>query len=272
MRGRTSASSRRALLAALAGLLVVCTCQPTAAQTPADQPVLNVLTSGGFAAALKQLAPRFEKTAHVRIEISYGASMGATRDAIPARLERGQPADVVILVREALNELVDKGVVSANSRTDLAQSRIAMAVKAGAAAPDISTMEAFRKTLLAAKSVAWSDSSSGVFLQNVLFPRMGLDGLMKRKGRMIPGEPVGRAVARGEAEIGFQQLSELKPIAGVTVVGLIPAAAQKTTVFSAAVVARSGHPDLARALIAYLASPEAAQVIQNTGMEKVEAP
>jgi len=271
MIGRTAASLRRRVLASLAGLLVACATSHAVAEVPTDQPVLHVLTSGGFAAALKQLAPAFEKTAHVRLEISYGASMGSTIDAIPSRLDRGEPADVVILAREALDKLIENGRVGAGSRADLAQSRIAMAVKVGTTLPDISSMEAFRQTLLAARSVAWSDSASGAFLQNVLFPRMGLDEAMKAKGRMVAGTPVGQVVSRGQAEIGFQQMSELKPIAGITVVGAIPPAAQKLTVFSAGIVARSVQPEAARALIAYLASPQAAQAIKDSGMEKVEA-
>jgi molybdate transport system substrate-binding protein len=141
-----------------------------------------------------------------------------------------------------------------------------MAVKAGAPIPDIRSMDALRRTLLAAKSVAWSDSASGVYLQGVLFPRMGLSAAMQAKGRMIPAAPVGEAVAKGQAEVGFQQLSELRPIAGISIVGLLPREAQKITMFSAGAVARSSRPEQARKLIRFLSSARASNVIGATGL------
>ncbi len=178
---------------------------------------------------------------------------------------------MVVLVSDALDDLVKSGLVRADGRTDLAQSRIAMAVKAGAPAPDIRTMANFRQALLAAKSVAWSDSASGVFLQNTLFPRMGLVDAMKAKGRMAPATPIGQVVAQGKAEIGFQQLSELKPIPGITIVGAIPEEAQKVTVFSAGVAAASTQNQAARALITFLASKAVAPDIRDTGMDPIGA-
>ncbi len=124
---------------------------------------------------------------------------------------------------------------------DLARSSIAMAVKAGAPSPDISSVEALKQAFLHAKSVAYSDSASGVYIQNQLFKTMGIAEQMQGRARMIPAEPVGLVVARGEAELGFQQLSELKPIPGITVVGLLPEGAQQVTVFSAGVLGTSAH-------------------------------
>ena len=121
--------------------------------------------------------------------------------------------------------------------------------------------------MLVAKSIAYSDSASGVYLSTVLFPRLGIADQIKDKSRMVPGEPVAAVVARGEAEIGFQQISELMPIAGIDLIGPLPGETQKLTVFSAAIAAGSKEPDAARALIRFLASPAAAAAITGSGMD-----
>jgi molybdate transport system substrate-binding protein len=230
---------------------------------------VKVMNSGGFSAAYKALAPEFEKATGHTLSTAWGPSMGETPQAIPNRIDRGEPVDVVIMVGEALDGLLQRGKVVAGSRVDLARSKIAMAVKQGAAKPDISTMESFKRTVLNAKSIAYSDSASGTYLEKVLFPRMGISQELKGKARMIPAEPVGLVVGRGEAEIGFQQLSELMPQPGIEIVGLIPAEAQKVTLFAAGISATSQHPDAAKALIDFLASRQAADAVAKTGMEPV---
>jgi molybdate transport system substrate-binding protein len=181
-----------------------------------------------------------------------GPSMGNTPQAIPARLQRGEPADVVIMVGYALDGLIKDGKVSAGSRVDLARSGIGMAVRAGAPKPDISTVDAFKSALLAAKSIAYSDSASGVYLSTELFPRLGIADRLKSKSAMIPAEPVGLVVARGGAEIGFQQISELRPIPGIDIVGPLPAELQKITIFSGGIVSGAQHADAAKALLTFL--------------------
>jgi molybdate transport system substrate-binding protein len=167
----------------------------------------------------------------------------------------------------ALGKLVEQGKVVADSRADLARSGIGVVVKAGAQRPDISSVDALRRTLLDAKSIAYSDSASGVYIQNEMFKHMGIAEQMATKARMIPAEPVGAVVARGEAEIGFQQMSELKPIAGIDLVGPLPPEIQQITVFSAGLVVGSREPDAGRALIQFLASPFAVSAITESGME-----
>jgi molybdate transport system substrate-binding protein len=230
---------------------------------------LTVFTSGGFDAAYRTLVRGFERASGDHVKAVAGPSMGATPQAIPNRLQRGEGADVVIVARGALDELVSKGFVAQGSEVDLARSRIAVAVKAGAPMPDISSPQAFKATLLAAKSVAYSDSASGVYLSTELFRRLGVTDQMAPKARMVPATPVGQIVADGGAELGMQQLSELKPIPGIQVVGLIPESLQKVTVFSAGVVSKSKHPDEARALISYLASKQSGDVIRDSGMAPV---
>ena len=132
---------------------------------------LDVMSSGGFTAAYRVLAPEFTRRTSVTLDTVYGASMGGAPTSIPMRLGRGEPADVVILAREGLDALVDDGLVEADSRVDLATSRIGMAVRAGAPVPDIATVDALVRTLLEAESIAYSASASGTFLSTVLFPR-----------------------------------------------------------------------------------------------------
>lgn len=227
---------------------------------------VRVVSSGGFAAAYKALAPAFEKaTGHTLIS-SWGPSMGETKNAIPQRLARQEPIDVVIMVGSALDQLVARGQLDGATRTELASSRIALAVRRGAPQPAIATVEQLKQALLAAQSIAYSDSASGVYLSQVLFPRLGLAEALKGKAHMIPAEPVGQVVARGEAELGFQQLSELQHIEGIDVVGLLPEAAQEVTQFSAAVVRGAAHAQAGQALIRFLALPEAAPIIDATGL------
>jgi molybdate transport system substrate-binding protein len=193
--------------------------------------------------------------------------MGNTPDTVPVRIQRGEPIDVVIMVDYALSDLIKGGKVIADSRVELARSSIGVAVRAGAPKPDISSVDALRRTLLEAKSIAYSDSASGVYISTELFKRLGIADQVAGKSRMIPAEPVGAVVARGEAEIGLQQLSELKPIAGIDLVGPLPPEVQKITIFSAGIVVGAREPDAARALIAFLASPAAAAAIKESGME-----
>src|SRR5438093_13265643 len=155
----------------------------------------------------------------------------------------------------------------AESHTPLARSAIGMAVKAGAPKPDISTVDALKRTLLTAKSIAYSDSASGVYLQDVLFPKLGIWDQIKSKSKKIEADPVGGVVATGEAEIGFQQISELRPVKGIDIVGELPPGAQIVPVFAAGIPATSMHPEAARALIQWLASPAAYRAIQTRGLK-----
>lgn len=251
------------LLKALLALAAIAFALPTSAGE------VHVMISGGFNAAYEKLAPQFEQWTGIKVDTVSGPSMGATPQAIPNRLDRGEPADVVIMAGDAIDGLIARGKVLAGSRVDLARVRIAMAVKQGDPKPDISTMEAFRKTLLDAKSIAHSDSASGVYLSSTLFPRMGIWEQIKDKTRKIPAEPVGRVVARGEAQIGFQPLSELMPIQGIDIVGLIPEEAQKVIVFSAGISAGAREMEGAHELIKYLSSDAVRGQIEKTGMEPV---
>jgi ABC-type molybdate transport system substrate-binding protein len=231
---------------------------------------VRVVTSGGFTEAYKQLVPRFERDTHIRVISAFGASMGATPDAIPNRLNRGEPIDVIILAAPGLDELTKQGKIEPGSRVDLVRSLIALAVRTGAPKPDISTVDALKRTLLQAKSIGSSDSASGVYLRNVLFPRLGVAEQIKSKSKVIEAyERVGDALARGDIEIGFQQVSELKPVPGITIVAPLPEGAQQVTIFSAAIPRGAKNADAAKRLIQFLSSPAVAPLVRETGLEPI---
>jgi molybdate transport system substrate-binding protein len=230
---------------------------------------IKVMTSGAFTAAYLKLAPRFEVSTHHKIVTAFGASMGDAPGSIPSRLQRGEPADVVILAAPALDNLIQQGKVVSGSRVDLVRSAIGIAVRAGAPKPDIGSVDALKRTLLEAKSIAYSDSASGVYLSHEMFQRLGIAEQIMGKCKRIANEPVGAVVARGDTEIGFQQISELLPVPGIDYVGPLPPELQKVTVFAAGVASGAKNPDAARALIKFLASPAAARAITDSGLEPV---
>jgi molybdate transport system substrate-binding protein len=232
---------------------------------------VRVMISGGLTAAYKALVPEFERATGHTVLTAYGPSMGTTQNAIPVRLERGEPVDVLIMVGYALGDLAKQGKVVPDSRVDLVKSPIGIAVKSGAPKPDISSAETLKRALLAAKSVAYSDSASGVYVSTEMFGKLGIADEMKDKARKIPATPVAEIVARGDAEIGFQQISELLPVAGVDIVGPLPPELQKITTFSAGIATLSKEPDAGKALIKFLASPAASAVIVKSGMEPIPA-
>jgi molybdate transport system substrate-binding protein len=229
---------------------------------------LKVMISGGLHAAYTELLPELEQATGRRLVTFRGASMGTDPNAIPMRLARGEAADVLIMVGYALDSLIQSGQVVPDSRVDLAHSGIGMVVRAGGAKPDISTLEALERTLLDAASIAYSASASGRYLSTELFPQLGIAEQLEAKSREVVGERVGEVVARGEAEIGFQQISELLPILGVDFVGPLPPEVQKITVYAAGVAAGAEQPEAARRLIRFLAD-SGGSAISRSGMEPV---
>ena len=229
-----------------------------------DAVEIRAVCSGGFKAALLALVPAFEQKTGHKVAIEWGSSLGNAPTSIPSRLQRGDPLDLVILSGDALDGLIAQGRIVAGSRVDLARSGIGVAVRAGARRPDIGSVDAFKRALLQARSIAHSSSASGVYLKS-LFQRLGIAAELAPKIRQIEGEPVGQVVARGEAEIGFQQVSELLPVAGIDYVGPLPADIQEITVFAAGIPV--GASQAAQALVSFLTSPAAAPVIRECGME-----
>jgi molybdate transport system substrate-binding protein len=260
---RPISSYLRKLVLGIAGALLLA--------GPASAAEVRVMISGGLTAAYKALVPEFERLTGNTVLTAYGPSMGTTVNAIPVRLERGEGADVLIMVGYALGDLIKQGKVVADSRIDLTKSPIGIAVKSGAPKPDISSADAVKRALLAAKSIAYSDSASGVYVSTEMFQRLGIVDQMKDKAKKIPAEPVAGVVARGDAEIGFQQIAEMLPVAGVDIVGPLPPDLQNITVFSAGIATVSKEPEAGKALIKFLASPAARDAIVKSGMEPIAA-
>jgi molybdate transport system substrate-binding protein len=236
---------------------------------------VHVMISAGFYGAYSELAPAFERATGHHLITTRGPSLGDSPDAIPARLARGEAADVVILDSGSADELAMRGLVQAGSKILLARSQVGMVVRAGAAKPDIRSVDAFRRMLLAVNSIAYSDSASGIYLSTILFPKLGVAEQVAGKSRKVrgppSGEPVAAVVARGEAEIGFQQVSELINVPGISFVGAIPSELQPDVSFAGALTSKAREPEAARSLIRFLASAEAARTIQNAGLTPVAA-
>jgi molybdate transport system substrate-binding protein len=250
----------------LTGLVLMATSAGALAQE------VTVMISGGFKAALEKLAPRYEAQSGDRIVLISGPSMGKTPQAIPNRLARGESADVVIMVGDALDALAHDRMVKDGSRVELADSPIGMVVKAGSPVPDIGTDTALRRTLLQASTIAYSDSASGRYVQSQLFKTLGINEQMEGKAHRVERIPVASEVAKGKYSIGFQQVSELLPVPGVTFVGKLPDNLQYITRFAGAVTARAAHPTEGKALLDFLSSAKARETISATGMIPVATP
>ena len=223
---------------------------------------LTVMQSLAFKEAYLELVPGFERATGHRV-----FTLWVPTAKIVATLEAGEAADLVIIAAAVVDALIAKGL--ARERVDLATCGVGVAVRAGAPRPDLSSGEALKRAVLAAKSIVYSRGPSGVYLDG-LFERMGIAGQIEPKLTRVQGEPSGEVVARGEAEIGFQQMSELLPVAGIDVVGPLPAEIQEITTFAATVLSKARAPDAARELIDYLKTDASKRVIRATGMETVD--
>jgi molybdate transport system substrate-binding protein len=221
---------------------------------------IKMIASNAVREPYRELVPTFEKATRHRVTIDWGGTVDIVK-----RVEAGEVADIVIIPAPRVDEFVRQGKLAA--RIDLARSGVGVAVRAGAPRPDISSVDALRSTLLAAKSIVLSSGPSSLYLPG-LFQKMGIADALKPKIIQIgPGLPVGETIARGEGEIGFTQMSELMSVKGVDYLGPLPADIQLTTVFSAGLHAAAPAPDAARALLKFLAAPEAAPVLRSHGME-----
>jgi molybdate transport system substrate-binding protein len=233
--------------------------------TNAASAQVKVLTSAGFLAPFREMLPEFEKSTGITVTTTIGQSQGNGPNVISAQLRRGVPADVVIMSREGLDGFVAEGRIATGTAANLAQTPLGVSVRAGAPRPNISTVEAFKETLLAAKSITFPSSTTGIYMTTKLFPKLGISGQISGK---ITNAGVA-AVASGEAEIAIQPVSELLHVPGVAFIGTIPAEIQYISVFSAAVVEGSQEPAASKRLIAFLTSQRAKATIQNNGMEPV---
>jgi molybdate transport system substrate-binding protein len=234
---------------------------------PAAAVDLDVKISGGLRAAYEKVRPAFEAQTGNKLVTVVAPSAGTSPTTIPARVKRGEPTDVVILTRESLDAMVKDGLVAAGSEVDIAGSPIGAAVKAGAAVPDVSTVEELKRAIDAARVVAYYDNGSGDCLAScVMFRRLGIEPAAPKFVRINSGPGTGAAAAKGEADLVFNQLGELLPVAGIHVLGAVPEDVQSVTVFSGGVTSGARSPGEARALLQFLASAQAAPALQASGL------
>jgi molybdate transport system substrate-binding protein len=223
---------------------------------------IKVLSTQATEEAYRELVPQFEKAAGHKVTTVFTGTLDANK-----RLAAGEVYDLLIMSGPSIDEHIKSGKVAAGSRVDLAKSGVGVGVKVGAPKPDVSSTEAVKKTLLAAKSIGYSTGPSGNYVIG-LFQRLGIADEIKSKLKQTPtGVFVGSIIASGEAEIGFQQVSELSHFAGVDYVGPLPADIQQYTMFSSGLIAGTKEAEAAKALVKFITSPGAAVAFKKRGME-----
>lgn len=234
---------------------------------------VHVLATGALSAAFRQIVPAFEASTGNKLILSWGPSYGNSPDDLPVRIRNHEPMDVCFMIGAALDEQIRQGYFVEGTRTDVAISRIGIAVRAGVPKPDIGSVDAVRTALLGADSIAFSEGASGKYITETLFPKLGVAGALQGKTVQIKGkELVGVALIRGEADMGLQQISELRAIDGIQYVGPLPEPLQKVSVIAAAVARHAAEPDAASALIRYLQTPEAKRILEQAGLDPVGGP
>ena len=223
---------------------------------------MDILCTNGVKSVMLELLPEFERARSTKIAVTWGSTNALLKD-----IKAGLGGDVAVLTAEAVDELIDQGKAVAGSRVDLARSRIGVAVRKGAKRPDIASPEALKRALIAASSVAHSKTGlSGLYFPTVL-ARLGIADAMQSKIVIPdPGTAVGEVVAKGDAEIGIQQISELLPVAGIEIVGPLPEPLQKITMFSGGVLRAAKEPSLAEALLKFVAA-ESPRLLKQKGLE-----
>ena len=231
---------------------------------------LNVLISGGFSGPYEQVLPEFERATGIKVSTGSGSSQGTGPQTIAAQLARGVPADVVILSREGLGDLIASGRIIAGTDADLARTPLGVAVRAGSPKPDVSTVEAFKQVVVKARAVAVPSSTSGIFLKDEIFPRLGIADKVNLKATPR-GTGATAMVAAGDADLAVMPVSEIVHAPGVELAGIIAEEIQLNQVFAAAVVTGSKQVDAASRLIAFLASERVFDAIQRGGMEPLGA-
>jgi len=242
--------------------LVMAAASAVLVSTMANAAEIRVLSSNAIKEAYLELVPQFEKATEHKVTTTWAPTV-----EIMKRMAAGETFDLVIMSADGIEKLTRDGKLVAGSRVDLVKSGIGVAVRKGAAKPDLSSGEAVKQALLAVKSIGYSTGPSGVYLGG-LFGRMGIAEEIKSKVKVVtPGVPVGTLVASGEVEIGFQQVSELLPVAGIDYVGPLPGDIQHISVFAGALHQGATNANGAQALVKFLTAPAAVPVIKSKGLE-----
>jgi molybdate transport system substrate-binding protein len=255
---RASWKSRIRIAAAVVMALLMRTALANAAE-------IKVLSFVALTSALDELAPVFERTSGNKLVVDYGVAA-----QLKEQFLAGAAADVLILTRQLMDDLQKQGNVTAGSLTNLGGTAVAVAVRAGAPKPDISSVEAFKRALVSVKSVVYADpakgGASGVYFSRIV-DRLGLTEQLKAKTILVPGAQAAEVVARGEAELGIAQTSEIVPVSGAELLGPFPGEIASVTVFTAGINAGSKMPEANKALIQFLTGPVAASILKSKGFE-----
>lgn len=229
--------------------------------------MLKIITSGALAAALEKILPLFSKKFNVPYELSYGSSFGAALDSIPSRIKKGEQFDIFFLADRAIDLHSEEGILNINSKCKIISSDIGVAVSENSEIYDITTLVSFKRALVEAKSIALAASASGIYLRSTLIPEIfnNPDEILN-KSKQILGERVGKVIARGEAEIGFQQLSELIPIKGINILGMLPIDIRKSFIFGCATSLKTNFKEDYVELINFIRHIDNRSIIENTGV------
>jgi len=223
---------------------------------------INLLASAAMKDAYLELIPQFENATGHKVTAAWSSSPDVQK-----RIAAGEAADLIILGDSGTEALIKQGKLVASSRVNFVKASIGVAVRAGTPRPDISSADAVKRSVLAAKSVAYSAGASGIYLVS-MFQKLGIsDQINSKTATVKPGEPVGEVVARGDAEIGFHQVSELIPVKGIEILGPLPAEIQNITVYSGGIHSATKEADAATALVKFLTAPAAAPIIKKHGLE-----
>jgi molybdate transport system substrate-binding protein len=225
-----------------------------------DANQIKILSGGAMKSLMVEIVPLFERASGAKVEIRF-----ALTSVLKREIEDGAAFDIALLPRPELDALVEAGKIATGTPTDITRSAVGLAVRAGAPKPDIGTVAALKRTLQDAKSIGYSDGPSGAYIADLLV-RLGIADEMKPKTRLT-SRPVAEIVAEGEAEVGMQQIVAILPVKGAELVGPLPSALQNIIVYAAGLAPGSGQSGMARALIAFLAAPEAVRMIRAKGME-----
>jgi molybdate transport system substrate-binding protein len=230
---------------------------------------IHAMITGAMKGTMRELQPRYEQGSGNKLIISWGPSSGTAKDAIPMRLQNGETPDVLIMVAPSFEKLVQEDKFVAASRIDIARSLVGVGVREGARKPDVSSVDALRNALLAAKSIGYSEGASGVYVSSQLLANLGIADQVVSRMKKITGELVGDAIARGEVEIGLQQVSELKAVHGVSFAGPLPEAVQYASVITCAVAQNAKEPQAAKSFAEFLSTRDATASFVRSGLDPI---
>jgi len=230
--------------------------------------MLKIITSGAFAAALERILPLFAQKNNITYELSYGSSFGEAKDSIPSRIKKKEHFDIYFLAEGAINRHHEEGILDIKTKHNIVSSEIGVAVKNGSNLYDISSLESFKDTLILSKSIGYAASASGIYLANTVFPKIFIDpDVIFKKSKKILSERVGSVIFRGDIEIGFQQYSELLPIKGIKIIGMLPKEIRKPFIFGSAMSNNSMSQPIYIKLIEFIKHDDSKKYIENSGLK-----